>query len=88
MSHACVVTEELLALLGAAGVKASPLLGMSMSQFVGIQIFSRNVYVCNDRKIFKALARSGFAKLAEETYAQQVGPLDSEAEDVDYRLQR
>ena len=54
-----------------AGVKASPLLGMSMSQFTGIQLFSRNVFICNDRKTFKALAQAGFAKLAEETYAQQ-----------------
>ena len=48
-------------------------MGMSVSQFTGLQIFSHSVFVCNDRKVFRTpeLARSGFAKLGEETYAQQ-----------------
>ncbi|KAK9864632.1 hypothetical protein WJX84_008368 [Apatococcus fuscideae] len=57
------------------GVKGSPLLGLSVNHFTGVQLFARNVHVCNDRKIFKALTDHGFGKLADEMYAHQISVL-------------
>ncbi|KAK9833004.1 hypothetical protein WJX74_004038 [Apatococcus lobatus] len=54
---------------------SSPILEMSMSQFTGMQLSSRNVFVCNDRSIFRALAERGYSKLAEEIYSQQISVL-------------